>query len=135
MINNFDISKLSKDGYRVLVDDTNVRLPSGDLVYNGTTFRNTFHLRTDIQYDTFVPCGGRPESIDLSSANKLIVDGKSVLSERCHKLESAAVLHDVNMGKKSEEVHGRWVSTGSLELALALDATIEGQDGQRCIEQ
>lgn len=79
MINNYDASKLSKDGYRVLVDDTNVRLPSGDLVYNGTTFRNTFHLRSDIQYDTFVPCGGRPESIDLSSANKLIVDGKCTI--------------------------------------------------------
>ncbi|KAF3007518.1 NAD-dependent glutamate dehydrogenase [Curvularia kusanoi] len=79
MINNYDTTKLSKEGYRVLVDDTNVRLPSGDLVYNGTTFRNTFHLRSDIQYDTFVPCGGRPESIDLSSANKLIVDGKCTI--------------------------------------------------------
>ncbi|KAF9701851.1 hypothetical protein EKO04_001123 [Ascochyta lentis] len=79
MINNYDASKLSQQGYRVLVDDTNVRLPSGDLVYNGTTFRNTFHLRSDIQYDTFVPCGGRPESIDLSSANKLIVDGKCII--------------------------------------------------------
>jgi glutamate dehydrogenase len=79
MINNYDASKLSPQGYRVLVDDTNVRLPSGDLVYNGTTFRNTFHLRSDIAYDTFVPCGGRPESIDLSSANKLIVDGKCII--------------------------------------------------------
>ncbi|KAH7064266.1 Glutamate/Leucine/Phenylalanine/Valine dehydrogenase-domain-containing protein [Paraphoma chrysanthemicola] len=79
MISNFDTSKLSSEGYRVLVDDNNVRLPNGDLVYNGTTFRNTFHLRSDIHYDTFVPCGGRPESIDLTSANKLIVDGKSVI--------------------------------------------------------
>ncbi|KAL7772743.1 hypothetical protein CFE70_002706 [Pyrenophora teres f. teres 0-1] len=79
MINEFDISKLSSEGYRVLVDDTNVRLPNGDLVYNGTTFRNTFHLRSDMHYDTFVPCGGRPESIDLSTASKLIVDGKSVI--------------------------------------------------------
>jgi glutamate dehydrogenase len=79
MIGEFDASKLSSEGYRVLVDDTNIRLPNGDLVYNGTTFRNTFHLRSDVQYDTFVPCGGRPESIDLTSANKLIVDGKSVI--------------------------------------------------------
>lgn len=79
MIIHFDTSKLSSEGYRVLVDDTNIRLPNGDLVYNGTTFRNTFHLRSDIQYDTFVPCGGRPESIDLTTANKLIVDGKSVI--------------------------------------------------------
>ncbi|KAF1919346.1 Glutamate/Leucine/Phenylalanine/Valine dehydrogenase-domain-containing protein [Ampelomyces quisqualis] len=79
MIGEFDASKLSPEGYRVLVDDANIRLPNGDLVYNGTTFRNTFHLRSDVQYDTFVPCGGRPESIDLTSANKLIVDGKSVI--------------------------------------------------------
>jgi glutamate dehydrogenase len=79
VIGEFDASKLSSEGYRVLIDDTNIRLPNGDLVYNGTTFRNTFHLRSDIQYDTFVPCGGRPESIDLTSANKLIVDGKSVI--------------------------------------------------------
>merc|ERR1712137_1277678 len=32
-----------------------------------------------MHYDSFVPCGGRPESIDLSTANKLIVDGKSVI--------------------------------------------------------
>ncbi|KAF2640218.1 NAD-dependent glutamate dehydrogenase [Massarina eburnea CBS 473.64] len=79
MINDFDVSKLSSEGYRVLVDENNVRLPSGEMVYNGTTFRNTFHLRGGQQYDTFVPCGGRPESIDLQTANKLIVDGKSVI--------------------------------------------------------
>ena len=79
MINHFDITKLSPEGYRVLVDDNNVKLPSGELVYNGTSFRNTFHLRGGQQYDTFVPCGGRPESIDLTTANKLIVDGKSVI--------------------------------------------------------
>ncbi|ORY00597.1 Glutamate/Leucine/Phenylalanine/Valine dehydrogenase-domain-containing protein [Clohesyomyces aquaticus] len=79
MISQFDISKLSPEGYRVLVDENNIRLPTGELVYNGTTFRNTFHLRSSMHYDTFVPCGGRPESIDLTSANKLIVDGKSVI--------------------------------------------------------
>ncbi|KAF2797694.1 NAD-dependent glutamate dehydrogenase [Melanomma pulvis-pyrius CBS 109.77] len=79
MINHFDIKKLSPEGYRVLVDENNVRLPNGDLVYNGTSFRNTFHLRSGEHYDTFVPCGGRPESIDLTTANKLIVDGKSVI--------------------------------------------------------
>jgi len=79
MINNFDISKLSPEGYRVLVDENDVKLPNGDRVANGTTFRNTFHLRGGLQYDTFVPCGGRPESIDLSTANKLIVDGKSTI--------------------------------------------------------
>lgn len=79
MISNFDISKLSKDGYRVLCDDTNVTLPNGEVVYNGTAFRNTYHLRDTGITDMFVPCGGRPESIDLSSVNKLIKDGKSTI--------------------------------------------------------
>ncbi|KAF2195373.1 NAD-dependent glutamate dehydrogenase [Zopfia rhizophila CBS 207.26] len=79
MISQFDTSKLSSEGYRVLVDENNVRLPTGEIVYNGTTFRNTFHLRSGHSYDTFVPCGGRPESIDLTTASKLIVDGKSVI--------------------------------------------------------
>ncbi|EXJ76385.1 NAD-specific glutamate dehydrogenase [Cladophialophora psammophila CBS 110553] len=76
MISQYDISKLSPQGYRVLVEENNVMLPSGEKVHNGMTFRNTYHLRDASQYDLFVPCGGRPESIDLSNAGKLIVDGK-----------------------------------------------------------
>lgn len=79
MISHFDLSKLSKDGYRVLCEDTNVTLPNGELVYNGTAFRNTFHLRNTGLTDMFVPCGGRPESIDLMSVNKIIKDGKSTI--------------------------------------------------------
>lgn len=79
MISHFDMSKLSKDGYRVLCEDTNVTLPNGELVYNGTAFRNTFHLRYTGLTDMFVPCGGRPESIDLMSVNKIIKDGKTTI--------------------------------------------------------
>ena len=79
MISEFDISKLSKAGYRVLVDETNVKLPSGELINNGTMFRNTFHLRDTGLVDSFVPCGGRPESIDLSSVSKLIKNHKSTI--------------------------------------------------------
>lgn len=78
MISHYDASKLSAEGYRVLVEDSNYTLPSGEVITNGTAFRNTFHLRGDA-YDLFVPCGGRPESIDLTTANKLIVDGKSTI--------------------------------------------------------
>ncbi|KAK1490663.1 NAD-specific glutamate dehydrogenase [Colletotrichum tamarilloi] len=79
MIVNFDMSKLSKDGYRVLVDDNNINLPTGEFVSNGTSFRNTYHLRDTGLTDSFVPCGGRPESIDLISVNKIIKDGKSTI--------------------------------------------------------
>jgi glutamate dehydrogenase len=81
MICEFDLSYLSKDGYRVLVDETNIKLPNGEEVASGMTFRNTFHLR-NMQAgltDCFVPCGGRPESVDLMSVNKLIKDGRSTV--------------------------------------------------------
>lgn len=79
MISEFDVSKLSKGGYRVLVDETNITLPSGEIVRNGTAFRNAFHLRDSGLTDIFVPCGGRPESIDLTSVANLIKDGKSTI--------------------------------------------------------
>ncbi len=79
MISQFDLSKLSKAGYRVLVDENNVKLPSGEIVNNSTLFRNTFHLRDTGLTDSFVPCGGRPESIDLSSVTKIIKKGKSTI--------------------------------------------------------
>ena len=78
MISNYDIKLLSPKGYRVLVEEANITLPDGEIVNNGTTFRNTFHLRP-AAYDVFVPCGGRPESIDISSVSRLIVDGKSTI--------------------------------------------------------
>lgn len=80
MIANYDISTLSPQGYRVLVEDSGLTLPSGEVVNNGTTFRNTFHLRTTENIDMFVPCGGRPESIDFTSAGMLIDEGKSTIS-------------------------------------------------------
>ncbi|RTE69591.1 NAD-specific glutamate dehydrogenase [Fusarium euwallaceae] len=79
MIIDYDISKLSPEGYRVLCDDVNLTLPSSEVVNNGTSFRNTFHLRENSSVDIFVPCGGRPASIDLISVNRLIKDGKSLI--------------------------------------------------------
>lgn len=80
MISNFEIKLLSPTGYRVLVEENSITLPSGETVNNGTSFRNTFHLRDTEHYDLFVPCGGRPESIDFTSANKLISKGKATIS-------------------------------------------------------
>jgi glutamate dehydrogenase len=79
MISEFDITKLSPKGYRILVEETNVTLPNGEVVTNGMAFRNKFHLRETGLTDAFVPCGGRPESIDLSTVSKVIKDGKSTI--------------------------------------------------------
>jgi glutamate dehydrogenase len=79
MIAEFDTSKLSGDGYRVLVDESNVKLPSGEVISNGTNFRNTFHLRKPELAECFVPCGGRPESVNVVSVNNLLRDGKCII--------------------------------------------------------
>ncbi|CAE6442417.1 unnamed protein product [Rhizoctonia solani] len=75
MISNFDKSKLSKDGYVVLCEQHDVKLPSGEVIADGTDFRNNAHLR--FKADIFVPCGGRPEAINISNVSRLIDhDGK-----------------------------------------------------------
>lgn len=38
---------------------------------SGVKFRNEFHLNPLSSADLFVPCGGRPESIDLSNVNQM----------------------------------------------------------------
>ncbi|KAE9390235.1 NAD(P)-binding protein [Gymnopus androsaceus JB14] len=62
---NFDRTKLSKDGYLVKVEEQDVKLPSGEIVLDGTDFRNGAHLR--FKADLFVPCGGRPEAVSISN--------------------------------------------------------------------
>ena len=71
MISHFDTTKLSKTGYRVLVDEINITLPNGEFINDGTTFRNTFQLRETGLADVFVPCGGRPESINIPNVTQL----------------------------------------------------------------
>ncbi|KAF8495712.1 NADH-dependent glutamate dehydrogenase [Russula emetica] len=69
-VEKFDKSKLSKDGYLVRVEDQDVKLPSGEVVLDGTDFRNGAHLR--FKADLFVPCGGRPEAVNISNVAALV---------------------------------------------------------------
>jgi len=71
MIDKFNPSKLSKGGFRVLTKDTNVKLPTGELVESGLVFRNDFHLHPLSTAELFVPCGGRPESVNLTNVHRL----------------------------------------------------------------
>ena len=69
-ISSFNTEKLGPEGYRVLVDEQDVQLPSGEVVPEGTQFRNSFHFR--VQADLFVPCGGRPEAVNISNVTNLV---------------------------------------------------------------
>lgn len=68
-ISQFDVSKLSADGYRVLCEDTDFKLPSGEIIADGMSFRNGAHLRYSA--DLLVPCGGRPEAINAGNVAQL----------------------------------------------------------------
>jgi len=74
-VSHFNTAKLSKNGYLVKLEDQDVKLPcelglvilfqalmiyvllAGEVVSDGTDFRNSAHLR--FKADLFVPCGGR----------------------------------------------------------------------------
>jgi hypothetical protein len=56
---------------QVLVKDRDVRLPNGEVVESGLTFRNEFHLLPYSSADLFVPCGGRPEAVNIKNVKKV----------------------------------------------------------------
>jgi len=72
MVEGFERSKLSPRGFLVHVNDRDVTLPDGTAVGNGTEFRNNFHLNPMLKADLFVPCGGRPNSINIRNWRQLL---------------------------------------------------------------
>lgn len=67
MVENFSRNRLSSQGFLVRIEDHDVTLPDGELVVNGLEFRNSFHLDKRFAADLFVPCGGRPASININN--------------------------------------------------------------------
>lgn len=144
MISHFDTSKLSREGYRVLTEDKDngMVLPSGEVVNNSTTFRNTYHLRPGDLYDILVPCGGRPESIDFTSAERLIQNGKCTIKyiveganlfltqEAKLRLEKAGaiIFKDASANKGG-------VTSSSLEVLASLSFDDEGFLSHMCVQQ
>ncbi|ODH47434.1 hypothetical protein GX48_06470 [Paracoccidioides brasiliensis] len=142
MIVEFDKSKLSPEGFRVLVDESNVVLPSGEVVHNGTVFRNTFHLREGRSFDMFVPCGGRPESIDLSNVSRLIENGKTTIpyiveganlfltQDSKLRLEKAGcvIFKDASVNKGG-------VTSSSLEVLASLSFDDKGFEENMCVRE
>ncbi|KAK2750649.1 NAD-dependent glutamate dehydrogenase [Myotisia sp. PD_48] len=139
MISHYDVTTLSPAGYRVLVDEKNITLPSGEVVNNGTMFRNTFHVRKG-EYDIFVPCGGRPESINLNNVSNLIVDGKSIIpyiveganlfltQDSKLRLEKAGcILY------KDASANKGGVTSSSLEVLASLSFDDQGFEENMCV--
>eukprot|EP00461_Guttulinopsis_vulgaris_P000262 UN00262 len=133
MAGEFDKSKLGPDGFFVSVDDKDVVLPNGDKIASGVAFRNEFQFTKYAVADLFVPCGGRPGSIDLSNVKrcfdpktgkpkfKVIVEGANlfITAEARQALEEAGVV----LYKDASSNKGG-VTSSSLEVlaALSLDS-------------
>lgn len=133
MISHFDVSLLSPKGFRILVDETYVRLPNGTIVDNGLKYRNEFHLDPLSTADVFVPCGGRPEAVDLNNFTSLlnadgsprfkyVVEGANLFftQEARLRLEKSGVIifKDASANKGG-------VTSSSLEVLAALAFTDE----------
>ncbi|CCK72845.1 glutamate dehydrogenase (NAD(+)) KNAG_0L02290 [Huiozyma naganishii CBS 8797] len=107
MCSSFDKAKLSNVGFFVSVDDMDFMLPNGVIVSNGTTFRNVFH--TEIfkyvdRVDLFVPCGGRPNSINLNNLHCFIDEKTSKCKIPC--IVEGANLFIAQPAKIALEQHG-----------------------------
>jgi len=131
MIDAFDTTKLGQGGFRVLVKDSNVTLPSGELIENGRLFRDNFHLHPLAEADLFVPCGGRPNAINLGNVRQLIdKNGRprwKILIEGANLFltqDARMVLEDAGVVLyKDASTNKGGVTSSSLEVfaALALD--------------
>jgi glutamate dehydrogenase len=128
---SFDEARLGPRGFAVRVGDRDRKLPDGTVVASGTGFRNAFHLDPRFRADLFVPCGGRPKSINLANWRSLldaegkpafrwIVEGANlfITQEARLKLEEKGV----TVFKDSSTNKGGVISS-SLEVlgALAMD--------------
>ena len=128
MISNFDTSLLGPQGFRVLVDENDVTLRDGHLIESGLVFRNEFHLCPYAKADLFVPCGGRPEAIDIQNVQqaisnwKYIVEGANlfITQEARVQMERAGVIifKDASANKGG-------VTSSSLEVLAALSLSDE----------
>lgn len=128
MIEDFDATLLGEGAFKVLVSDTNVTLPCGELVESGLTLRNDFHLHPLFEGDLFVPCGGRPESINLNNVKhyikedgtprfKIIVEGANLFftnDARRHLEEHGVILY------KDASSNKGGVTSSSFEVLAAL---------------
>ncbi|KAI0462822.1 hypothetical protein LJB42_003625 [Komagataella kurtzmanii] len=148
MVDQFDRTKLSPKGYFVSVDDVDFKTPDGKIITNGTVFRNTFHLKiADVfgkdRLKLFVPCGGRPNSIDANNVHFLIdentgksyipfiVEGANLFISQAAKVQlekaGTVLFKDASTNKGG-------VTSSSLEVLAALSFNDEGFLSNMCLD-
>ncbi len=142
-IKYFDRKLLSPKGFLVTIKDRGVTLPDGEKVQNGLEFRNTFHLHPKFAADLFVPCGGRPASVNINNWTewldhrgmprfKFIVEGANlfITQEARLRLEEKSVIifKDASANKGG-------VTSSSMEVFASLALTDEDFDSLMCVKK
>jgi glutamate dehydrogenase len=131
MAEHFAKTLLSEEGFFVHVKDADVTLPDGNRVENGLEFRNTFHLHPKFRADIFVPCGGRPSSVNINNWTdwlddkgqprfKVIVEGANLFITQQARLrleERGVILY------KDASANKGGVTSSALEVLSALALT------------
>jgi glutamate dehydrogenase len=141
MVEHFHRDRLSSKGFFVGVKDRNVTLPDGEKVESGLDFRNTFHLHPKFRADLFVPCGGRPSSVNINNWQKfldekgkpkfkVIVEGANLFITQPARLRLEE--HGMIIYKDASANKGG-VTSSSLEVLASLALTDVEYDKLMCV--
>lgn len=142
MIKNFNRLLITAKGFLVTLKDRNVTLPDGENVVSGLKFRNTFHLHPKFKADLFVPCGGRPASININNWTELvdakgrprfkfIVEGANLFITQAARLrleEKGVIIY------KDASANKGGVTSSSLEVFASLALTDDEYDRLMCVK-
>lgn len=125
-ISCFNRAHLGPGGFLVLVGDENIVLPDGSRWRSGIELRDRFVFTDFARADLFVPCGGRPATVNAANVGallakgapwKMVVEGANLFftDEARRQLETAGV----HLFKDSSANKGG-VTSSSLEVLASL---------------
>jgi glutamate dehydrogenase len=140
-VDHFRRERLSPGGFFVGISDRNVRLPDGERVELGLEFRNSFHLHPKFAADLFVPCGGRPASVNINNWQsyvddkgnarfKIIVEGANLFITQQARLrleEKGVIIY------KDASANKGGVTSSSLEVLASLALTDGEYERLMCV--
>jgi glutamate dehydrogenase len=140
-VDQFRRSYLSKQGFLVRVDEEDVTLPDGQKVVSGLEFRNSFHLDPRFKADLFVPCGGRPASININNWDRFLDEEGNprfkIISEGANLfLTQGARLRLEQKGViifKDASANKGGVTSSSMEVFASLALTDEEYEKKMCV--
>jgi len=141
MVEHFRRDHLTEGGFFIGVKERSIVLPDGEKVESGLEFRNTFHLHPKFSADLFVPCGGRPASININNWQqyldekgnprfKVIVEGANLFITQQARLrleERGIVIY------KDASANKGGVTSSSLEVLASLALRDEEFERLMCV--